>query len=122
MKILLNGLLLFALVVTGCTSRSKAQARAQAAFFAGQQEAMTRKSDAQRTSVRVLGNVRYPEIAWTEGLTLARAIVAAEYLDRQDPRQIVVVRQRERFPVDPNLLLRGEDFPLEPGDTVELHP
>ena len=122
MKTFLCGLLLFVLAVTGCTSRSKAQARAQAAFFAGQQEAMTRVSDAQRTSIRVLGNVRYPEIAWTDGLTLAKAIVAAECLDLQNPRQIVVVRQRERFPVDPNLLLRGEDVPLEPGDTVELHP
>lgn len=83
---------------------------------------MARMYEAQRTSIRVLGNVKNPEIQWAEGLTLARVIAAAEWLDRQDPRQIVLVRQRERFPVDPAALLRGDDVPLEPGDTVELHP
>lgn len=122
MKFGLGILLLSVVAVAGCTSRSKAQARTQAAYAAGQQQAMTRMQDAQRTSIRVLGNVRNPEILWTDGLTLAQVIVAAEWLDRQDPRQIVVVRQRERFPVDPSALLRGQDIPLEPGDTVELHP
>jgi hypothetical protein len=122
MKILLSVLLLFALAAGGCTSQSKAQARAQAAYAAGQQQAMLLRSDAQRTSIRVMGNVRNPEIPWADGLTLAHVIVSAECLNRHNPRQIVVVRQRERFPVDPNALLRGEDIPMEPGDTVEIHP
>jgi hypothetical protein len=122
MKILFTGLLLLVLTVVGCTSRSKAQARAQAAYAAGQQQAMMRMQDAQRTSIRVLGNVRNPEILWTDGLTVAQVIVAAEYLGQHNPRQIVVVRQRERFPVDPNALLQGRDISLEPGDTVEIHP
>lgn len=122
MKAWLSFFLLLTVTTMGCASRSKAQARAQAAYAAGQQQAMARMYEAQRTSIRVLGNVRNPEIQWTEGLTLARVIVAAEWLDRQDPRQIVVVRQRERFPVDPAVLLRGNDVPLEPGDTIELHP
>jgi len=83
---------------------------------------MTYQNDARRTSIRVMGNVRYPEIPWADGLTLAQVIVAAECLDRHNPRQIVVVRQRERFPVDPNALLGGANIPLEPGDTVEIHP
>lgn len=120
MKIL--PLLLFALVTGGCTSRSKAKGQAQAAYAAGQQQAIARMSDAQRTSIRVMGNVRNPEIPWTDGLTLARVIVAAEYLGAHNPRQIAVVRQRERFPIDPNTLLRGQDIPLEPGDAVEIHP
>jgi len=120
MKIL--SLLLFAIVTGGCTSRSKAKGQAQAAYAAGQQQAIARMSDAQRTSIRVMGNVRNPEIPWTDGLTLAQAIVAAEYLGAHNPRQIAVVRQRERFPMDPNALLRGQDIPLEPGDTVEIHP
>jgi len=122
MKFFLGIVLLGVVAAGGCTSRSKAQARSQAAYAAGQQQAMMRFQDAQRTSVRVLGNVRNPEILWTDGLTLGQAIVAAEWLDRQDPRQIVVVRQRERFSVDPKSLLRGTDLPLEPGDTIELHP
>jgi hypothetical protein len=122
MKIFLCGLILFALATVGCMSRSKSQARTQAAYAAGQQQAIARMSDAQRTSIRVLGNVRNPEIPWSDGLTLAQVIVAAEYLGQHNPRQIAVVRQRERFPMDPNGLLRGEDMPLEPGDTVEIHP
>jgi hypothetical protein len=119
---LLAFLLLLALTAGGCTSRSKAKARAQAAYAAGQQQAISRLSDAQRTSIRIMGNVRNPEIPWTDGLTLAQAIVGAEFVGQHNPRQIVIVRQRERFPVDPKALLRGEDIPLEPGDTVEIHP
>ena len=122
MKKILSLLLLTGLAACGCTSRSKAQARAQAAYAAGQQQAIARMSEAQRTGIRVMGNVRNPEITWTDGLTLAQVIVAAEYLGQHNPRQIAVVRQRERFPVDPNALLRGQDVPLEPGDTVEIHP
>jgi hypothetical protein len=122
MKFWLSTFALLALVSSGCTGRSKAQAQARAAYADGQHQAWMRMQDAQRTSIRVLGNVRYPEIAWTEGLTLAQVIVAAECLDRHNPRQIVVVRQRERFPIETNALLRGEDVPLEPGDTVEIHP
>jgi len=122
MKILLSGLILLALATGGCTSRSKAQAQAQAAYAAGQQQAMVRMNDAQRTSIRVIGNVRNPDIPWADGLTLAQAIVAAEYLGVHNPRQIVVVRQRERFPIDPNSLLGGRDIPMEPGDTVEIQP
>ncbi len=122
MKILLSSLLLVAFAATGCTSRSKANARARAAYAAGQQQAMARISDAQRTSIRVVGQVRHPEISWTDGLTLARVIVEAEYLGQHNPRQIAVVRQRERLSIDPNALLRGQDVPLEPGDTVEIHP
>jgi hypothetical protein len=78
--------------------------------------------NARRTSVRVVGNVRNPEIIWEDGLTLARVIADAEYQNVGTPREIVVTRQRERFIVDPNTLLRGEDLSMEPGDTVEIHP
>jgi hypothetical protein len=115
-------LLLIVLALSGCTSRSKASAQARAAFAAGQQQATAQMFDAQRTSVRVLGNVRHPEIPWADGLTLAQAIVAAECYDRRDPREIVLIRQRERIPLDPKILLRGDDVPLEPGDTIEIHP
>jgi hypothetical protein len=122
MKIISWILLLLAVGATGCASRPRVKARERAAYAAGQQQALARMQDAQRTGVRVLGNVRNPEILWTDGLTLAQVIVAADWLGRQDPRQIVVVRQRQRFLVDPASLLRGADVPLEPGDMLELHP
>ena len=114
--------LFFALALAGCASRSKARKQAQAAFAAGQQQAMAQMAEAQRTSIRVVGNVRRPEIPWADGLTLAQAIVAAQCQDRGNPRELVLVRHGERFLVDPRILLRGEDFPLEPGDTIEIHP
>jgi len=84
MKIFFHGLLLLVLATSGCTSRAKARAQAQAAFAAGQQQALARMNDARRTSIYVIGNVRYREIPWSEGLTLAQAIVAADCLDRRD--------------------------------------
>lgn len=119
---LLGGLLLLSLAVTGCTTRAKARAQARAAFAAGQQQALAQMADAQRTSIRVLGNVRRPEIPWADGLTLAQAIVAAECQDRGTPREIVLFRRGERILIDPKILLRGDDVPLEPGDSIEIHP
>ena len=122
MKTFLVLLLVLTAAVAGCTTRSKANARAREAFVAGQRAGLAQTDEARRTSIRVLGLVRQPEIAWMEGLTLARVIAAAGYSDARDPRTIVVIRQRERIPFDPQALLRGDDLPLEPGDTVEIHP
>jgi len=114
--------LLIVLALSGCTPRAKARAQAQAAFAAGQQQALTQMRDAQRLIVRVIGNVRNPEVSWTEGLTLAQAIVAAGCYDQHDPREIVVTRRGERITIDIKILLRGDDVPLEAGDTIEIHP
>ena len=122
MKSVLVFLLALAAVFPGCTTRSKANARAREAFVAGQRAGFVQADDARRTNIRVLGPVRQPEIAWVDGLTLARVIAAAGYSDARDPRSIVVIRQREQIPFDPQALLRGDDLPLEPGDTVEIHP
>jgi hypothetical protein len=74
-------------------------------------------------TVFVQGPVRYPKILYTEGMTLSRAILTAQYSERQNPRTIVIVRHGERYPVDPNSLLRGEQDPvIEPGDLIELQP
>ncbi len=117
--------------LTGCTSNSGARARAQAAYFQGRQQAA---ADAQQTQgvapggvqglpmVYILGPVRYPSLPWTADLTLARAIVAAGYLNTTDPTQIVVNRNGEAIPVSPQSLLQGQDFPLLPGDRVEIRP
>jgi len=113
---------LYVVVTAGCTTKSNANRQAKMAYLAGQQQAQANMLNAQRTSIRVAGNVRNPEIIWEDGLTLAQVIAAAEYQDAGTPREIVVTRQRKRFIVDPNTLLRGEDLSMEPGDTVEIHP
>jgi len=109
-------------VLTGCTTKSKARAQSQAAYTAGQQQAMTQQNEARRINIRVVGPVQNPEITWSEGLTLAGAIAASRITVRQDPKAIYLIRQGERAYVDPKWLLRGGDLPLEPGDTVEIQP
>jgi len=108
--------------MTGCQHRPSAREKQMAAFQAGQQRVITQIMEARRTSIRVIGNVRYPEIHWSEGLTLGQAIVAAEFLDRGNPRMLFIYRQSGQIPVDPQLLLRGDDVPLEPGDTIQIQP
>ncbi|MCW5553561.1 MAG: MoaD/ThiS family protein [Verrucomicrobiae bacterium] len=122
MRLFSLGLLLLTLTAGGCVSRAKSEARAQAAFAAGQQHATTQLLESRRTSIRVIGSVRNPEIPWMDDLTLAEALVAADYASPRDPRQIVIIRRGERLPVEPQALLRGEDFLLAPGDTIELLP
>ena len=73
------------------------------------------------STVFVQGPVRYQKILWSPGMTLSRAIVTAQYTDRRNPRGIFITRNGERYPVDPNALLRGESDPaIEPGDLIEL--
>jgi len=110
------------IAVAGCTTRSKAKTEANAAFMAGQERGMMQAQELQRTDVRILGNVKNPLIEWTSSLTLAEAIIAAEYLGPRDPREIIVVRKGQMFHFDPRRLLGGEDLPLLPGDTVEIRP
>ncbi|MCU0785891.1 MAG: hypothetical protein MUF81_17975 [Verrucomicrobia bacterium] len=122
MSWLTNVSLLLVLALPGCTTNSKSDKQAREAFAAGQRQGIAQAEEARRVNIRFLGPVRQPEIAWANGLTLAQAIAAAGYADARDPRTIVVIRQSGRIPVDPKTLLRGEDLPLEPGDTIEIHP
>ncbi len=75
----------------------------------------------QPQTVLVQGNVKNHIIAWTEDLTLAQALINAEYRGLTSPRSIIVVRQGQANLIDMNKFLRGKDNPLlEPGDIVEL--
>ena len=122
MKTLLNCVLLLLLAVGGCTTKSKARAQSQAAYNAGRAAAYRQILEDQRTTIRVIGNVRNPEFPWTEEMTLMQAIVEADCTDRRNPREIVIIRHRERLPVDMKAFLNGQDELLQPGDTIELHP
>jgi len=74
--------------------------------------------NAQR--VVVIGPVQNPEVQWTEGLTLAQAILAANCTGHRNPKEIILTRQGETTWIDPKDLLRGNDVPLQPGDTITI--
>ncbi len=105
----------------GCTSKSKAKQEARTAYLAGQQEAMMRMQQSKNPIVTVQGKVRNSVVTWTEDLTVAKAIVAADYYGYGDPREIILVRQGIAKRIDPKKLLSGEDdLALQPGDIMEI--
>jgi len=114
--------LIFSCAWCGCTTKSNARAQGRAAFNSGQQQAFAQVNEARRVNIRVIGPVHNPEITWTDGLTLAQVIAAAQITSRGDPKAVFIIHQGERALVDPKWLLRGGDLPLEPGDTVEIQP
>jgi hypothetical protein len=120
MKLFFTALLILAAIESGCTTRSQAKADARAAYLAGQKDAYASMARSQRTSIVVIGPVQNREILWTDGLTLAQAIVAANYTGHGNPTEIILLRRGESASVDPTDLLRGHDVPLEPGDTITL--
>ena len=113
-------LLLPLVAISGCVSTSKAKAQARAAFQAGRQQVLQQQIQAQTQVVLIRGDVKNPVVPWKDGLSLANAILAAEYQSRVDPREIVVTRKGESFRLDPNELLHGADMTLEPGDVVDI--
>jgi hypothetical protein len=106
-------------LVTGCVSKSKADAQARAAFMAGQKSAY-QSMVASQTDVIVLGNVQKHDLPWTTGMTLVQAIADAEYTGRQDPTDITLKRNSVQTEIDPKQLLGGRDMTLQPGDVIIL--
>ncbi len=119
-------LLLVGIAVSGCVTKSKADAESRAAFLAGQQQARTQMQQAQTLGqgpcVTVNGEVRNHVVPWTPGLTLAKAVIAADYCGTTDPALIIIVHNGLANRVDPKQLLSGVDIPLQPGDLVQLMP
>ena len=106
-------------LLSGCVTKKKAREQAQAAFMAGQQSAMMRMSQPREPVVTFIGQFRAPSIPWSEGLTLAQGIIQAGYHGKE-PKQIMIVRNAQAVPVDPQKLLAGEDVPLQSGDLVQV--
>ena len=121
-----SGALLLAAMVGGCVSKSKAKSQAHSAYIAGQRDAMMRMQQAQTQSqgpcVTVNGDVRNRVVPWTEGMTVVKALVAADYYGPADPGQIIIVHNGLATRIDARQLLSGTDFPLQPGDIVQLIP
>jgi starvation-inducible outer membrane lipoprotein len=112
--------LVLCLALSGCVSKREARLRSQQSFIAGQQQAMTQVQQGQ--SVRFIGLVQNSSVPWTEELTLASGIVAADFRGRRDPKMFILRRGAETLTVSAKQLLQGEDFSLQPGDTVEIVP
>jgi len=122
----LCGVLLITLACGGCVTKSTAKAQARQAYIAGQQEALMRLQQAQMQGqgpcVTVNGEVRNRVVPWTEGMTLAKALLVADYYGTADPGQIIVVHNGVATRVELKQLLAGADIPLQPGDIVQLMP
>jgi hypothetical protein len=109
--------------LVGCVTKSQAKLQAKEAYLAGQEQAMSRLMQSHGgPTVSVIGPVRVPAIAWTEGLTVAKAIVAAGYEGKGDPKQIVILRNGYAIPVETKQLLSGEYVPLQQGDLLQITP
>jgi hypothetical protein len=117
-KLFIGGLLLM-LVVSGCVTRSQANAQARAAYLAGLNAALTSVA-VHGQGVIIVGPVQHPNIPWVEGLTLSQAIATAEYTGHRNPKAIIITRQGEQASVDPHDLLGGHVVLLEPGDTITI--
>ena len=124
LSISLCGLLLLAAAFAGCVSKSQAKAQERAAYIRGQQEAVARIQQAQTQGqgpcITVNGEVRNRVVPWTEGMTLAKAIMAADYCGAADPGQIIVVHNGIARRIELQQLMSGVDVPLQPGDIVQL--
>src|SRR5882672_5952149 len=116
----LFAILIFALAVTGCTTKSKARASEQNAFLAGQNAALRQQVQSQTPSVTIVGPVQNPTVPWVAGLTLAQAVATANYIGAQEPKGIIITRQGESAALDAKVLMDGTDIPLEAGDVIEL--
>lgn len=113
--------LALAAALTGCTSQARAKANAQQAHIAGQQQAAALQREAMEPAVWFKGPVRNPRIPWTADLTLAQALLVADYTGFGNPFKIDVIRHGKRHSINVGRLLRGTDNPLmEPGDVVEI--
>lgn len=107
--------------MTGCTSNIRARAQAEAAFHAGQQQAL-RQTEARRNAISFTGPVLNPLVPWMEDMTLGQAIGAAGWNGKGDPRLIILTRGKEVITMSPEQMLEAAEEPALPGDHVDMLP
>jgi len=119
------------LAVFGCAShKKKNDEQLRRAYVAGAAAARMQMQENQTPQpvlppagdpqVRILGSVRNPVIIWSDGLSLARALVLAEYQRNSTPASITIYRNNQPLQIDPQAVLNGADYPLFPGDIVYI--
>ena len=105
-------------LICGCVSKSKSELRAYQAYSAGLRDAA---SSQQKPAVIVTGEVKNHSVNWAEGLTLAKALLAAEYQGLRDPHRIAITRGGQTYNINVRAFLTGgEDPPLEAGDQISV--
>jgi hypothetical protein len=128
---ILSLILTLGFVSGGCANKTKTQEQIRRAYIAGEQAARAQMQQAQapqstlqpmpsttQPQVRVVGSVRNPVLPWSEGLSLARALVEAEYEKSTAPSAITILRNNEPLQINVQQVLQGADYPLFPGDIV----
>ncbi|MDB6122398.1 MAG: hypothetical protein JWQ71_1391 [Pedosphaera sp.] len=114
-------LLILLALAAGCTTKGKSKEQARRAYLSGQQQGRAQMQP-QTPFVYVMGNVANHTIPLTDDMTLARALVFAQYLGAGNPTEIVVVRNGLATNIDPTELLHGHDVKVEANDRIEIHP
>jgi hypothetical protein len=123
MRQVIGILSLLVLLLTGCVSRKESEMQARQAYLAGQQQAARQWQSERPPEVAVQGPVRNPVVPWVDDLTLAKAIVDADYTGFMNPIFIRVIRNGQMIEEMRGIdLLHHQDFPLEPGDIVVVVP
>jgi hypothetical protein len=111
------------LMLAGCVSKSEAQRQAREAYLAGQNQALTAAAAAAKNStapITIRGAVENDTIPWADDLTLAQALLAANYKPLGTPNRISIFRDGRTIPVNVRDFLQGNDIPLQPGDRIDL--
>jgi hypothetical protein len=117
---LLLGLVVLS-ALTGCESDARKHAERARAFEQGRQQGLQEAEEKNQPVVLFRGDVRNPRVPWKEGITLAQALLVAQYTWSWDPRSITVTRDGQTYTINPRRFLRGQEDPeLEPGDVVEV--
>jgi hypothetical protein len=109
------------LVLTGCVTDASARRQAREAYLAGlRQEAEDNAAKAKGPCVIVRGNVKNRIIPWTEKITLAEVILAADDQNLMAPSKFLLTRGNRTMEITVRQLLDGNDIPLESGDIVNI--
>jgi hypothetical protein len=109
-----------AVLSAGCVSAGRAKREQAAAYEVGRQQAQQER-ERQPPSVTFVGDIRQPTVPWIEGMTLAQALLAAQYSALWDPHRITIRRQGQAYAVHVRRFLAGEENPvLLPGDIIEI--
>jgi len=109
----------------GCVSKTQAKRQAQEAYMAGQNQALTAAvANANKTvtpTITIHGPVANEVIPWVDDLTLAQALLQADYQAPTNPKRITITRnQGEIVQVNMRSFLNGNDIPLQPGDRIDV--
>lgn len=118
-------LLLLCLALAGCAgNNTKTREQIQHAYAAGMEAGKLQAQQQAQSGVpevKFRGHVRNPVVLWTDGLTLAKALVQAEYLEQTTPTAITIYRNGQAMRVDLQSFLAGqEDYPLFAGDMIVI--